>query len=74
MSGWTEYDKAEAARLRAALEEVRAFLRRTATGGSIVSTTAMTARQIAIARAADRVLVTPDGLGFVYVVPEETGR
>lgn len=50
------------------LEEARAFLRRTAmTGGSIVSSAAMTATQIAIARAADRMLVTPDGYGFVYV-------
>src|SRR5574343_1495388 len=37
------------------------------TGGSIVSSAAMTARQIAIARAADRMLVTPDGYGFLYV-------
>lgn len=50
------------------LEEARAFLRRTAmTGGSIVSSAAMTATQIAIARAADRMLVMPDGYGFVYV-------
>ncbi len=49
-------------------DEARAFLRRTAmTGGSIVSSAAMTATQIAIARAADRMLVTPDGYGFVYV-------
>ncbi len=49
-------------------DEARAFLRRTAmTGGSIVSSAAMTATQIAIARAADRVLVMPDGYGFVYV-------
>ena len=49
-------------------DEARAFLRRTAmTGGSIVSSAAMTAQQIAIARAADRMLVTPDGYGFVYV-------
>jgi len=37
------------------------------TGGSIVSSAAMTATQIAIARAADRMLVTPDGYGFVYI-------
>ena len=50
------------------LEETRAFLRRTAmAGGSIVSSASMTPRQIAIARAADRMLVTPDGYGFVYV-------
>ena len=49
-------------------DEAWAFLRRTAmTGGSIVSSAAMTARQIAIARAADRMLVTPDGYGFLYV-------
>jgi hypothetical protein len=49
-------------------DEAWAFLRRTAmTGGSIISSAAMTARQIAIARAADRMFVTPDGYGFVYV-------
>lgn len=49
-------------------DEARAFLRRTAmTGGSIVSSAAMTETQIAIARAADRMLVTPDGYGFVYI-------
>lgn len=48
-------------------ERLRSFLRRTATGGSIVSSSAMTPTQIAIARAADRMLVMPDGLGFVYV-------
>ena len=49
-------------------DEAWAFLRRTAmTGGSIVSSAAMTAQQIAIARAADRMIVTPDGYGFVYV-------
>lgn len=45
----------------------RAFLGRTAHGGSIVSSAAMTPHQIVIAQAADRMLVTPDGLGFVYV-------
>jgi len=49
------------------LNEVRAFLRRTAAGGSIISDAAMTATQIAIAQAAERMLVTPDGYGFVYV-------
>lgn len=49
------------------LEEIRAFVRRTALGGSIVSSAAMTPAQIAIARAADRMLVTPDGYGYVYV-------
>ena len=49
-------------------DEALAFLRRTAmTGGSIVSSAAMTAQQIAIAQAADRMLVTADGYGFVYV-------
>lgn len=58
-------EMAAAARER---DEAWAFLRRTAmTGGSIVSSAAMTATQIAIARAADRMLVTPDGYGFVYV-------
>jgi hypothetical protein len=63
-------DRAWEAALRAefAEDEARAFLRRTAmSGGSIVSSSAMTAQQIAIARAADRLLVTPDGYGFVYV-------
>lgn len=36
-------------------------------GGSIVSSSAMTPTQIAIARAADRMLVMPDGYGFAYV-------
>ena len=50
------------------LERMRAFVRRTATdGGSIVSSASMTPAQIAIARNADRMFVTPDGLGFVYV-------
>ena len=50
------------------LEETRAFLRRTAmAGGSIVSSASMTPKQIAIARAADRMFVAPDGYGFVYV-------
>ena len=45
-----------------------AFLRRTAmAGGSIVSSAAMTAQQIDIARAAGRMCVMPDGYGFVYV-------
>ncbi len=49
-------------------DEARDFLRRTAmTGGSIVSSAAMTATQIAIAQAADRMLVTPDGYGSVYI-------
>lgn len=49
-------------------DEAWAFLRRAAMGGgSIVSSAAMTAQQIAIARAADRMLVMPDGYGFVYV-------
>ena len=49
-------------------DEALAFLRRTAMkGGSIVSSAAMTAQQIAIAQAADRMLVTADGYGFVYV-------
>ena len=47
--------------------EALAFLRRTAMGGSIVSSATMTPAQIAAARAADRMLVTPDGYGFVYV-------
>lgn len=49
-------------------DESQAFFRRTAmTGGSIVSSVAMTETQIAIARAADRMIVTTDGYGFVYV-------
>lgn len=64
------YDDLLAAYAEAAreLEEARAFLRRTAMeGGSIVSSAAMTPTQIAIARAADRMLVMPDGYGFVYI-------
>ena len=50
------------------LEETRAFLRRTAmAGGTIVSSASMTPKQIAIARAADRMIFMPDGYGFVYV-------
>lgn len=55
---------------KAVVEEVknlRRFLARTAHGGSIVSSAALTPQQIAIARASDRMLVTPDGYGFVYV-------
>ena len=48
-------------------DEALAFLRRTAMGGSIVSSAAMTPTQIAIARAGDRMLVMSDGCGFVYV-------
>jgi len=49
-------------------DEALAFLRRTATtGGSIVSSAAMTPTQIAVADAADRMLVMSDGCGFVYV-------
>jgi len=49
-------------------DEAWAFLRRTAiAGGSIVSSAAMTSQQLAIARAAGRMLVMPDGYGFVYV-------
>lgn len=47
--------------------EALAFLRRTAMGGSIVSSATMTPAQIAAARAADRMFVTPEGYGFVYV-------
>jgi hypothetical protein len=50
------------------IERLRSFLRRTATaGGTIVSSATMTPTQIAIARAANRMLVMPDGYGFVYV-------
>jgi len=53
---------------KAEAERLRSFLLRTATaGGSIVSSAAMTSTQIAIARSADRMLVTSDGYGFVYV-------
>lgn len=49
-------------------DEARAFLRRIAmTGGSIVSSASMTAQEIAIARAGNRMFVMPDGYGFVYV-------
>lgn len=43
------------------------FLRRVAMGGSIVSSSTLTPTEIAIASAAGRMLVTADGLGFVYV-------
>jgi len=53
---------------KAEVERMQFFLMRTATaGGSIVSSAAMTPTQIAIARAANRMLVTPDGHGFIYV-------
>lgn len=48
-------------------DEVLLFIRRVVHGGSIVSTAGMTPTQIAIARSAGRMLVTPDGFGFVYV-------
>ena len=56
------------AKLERERDEALAFLRRTAiTGGSIVSSAAMTPTQIAVAMAADRMLVMSDGCGFVYV-------
>lgn len=56
-------DKAERER-----DEATAFLRRTAMGrGAIVSSANMMPTQIAVAHAAGRVLVTPDGCGYVYV-------
>lgn len=64
-----EREKAQAER-----DEALAFLRRTATwlqrmtrGSMIVSSAVMTPTQIAVARAAGRMLVTPDGCGYVYV-------
>jgi hypothetical protein len=49
-------------------DEARAFLRKTAaTGGSIVSSAALDPEQIAVARVSDRLFVTPDGFGFVYL-------
>jgi hypothetical protein len=55
------------ARLMRERDEARSFLVRTAQGGTVVSSAAMTPMQIAIARAAERMLVMPDGLRFVYV-------
>lgn len=43
------------------------FLRRVANGGKIISSAQQTPTQIAVALAEDRMLVTQDGLGFVYV-------
>lgn len=61
---------AEIERLRVEIVELRAFLVRAAAGGAIVSSATLAPHQIAIARAANRLLVTPDGLGFVYVSGE----
>lgn len=69
-------DKAERERDKAERErdEAIAFLRRTAMGrGAIVSSANMTPTQIAVARAAGRMLVTHDGCGYVYV-PEPGGE
>jgi hypothetical protein len=57
--------------LEAELAEVRSFLRRTAGGGSIVSTGTLSEAQIAYAHACRRIHVDGDGLGFVYVPAEE---
>lgn len=46
------------------------LLRRLRNGGNIVCTAAMTVEQIAIARAADRLLVDADGIGYAYVPGE----
>lgn len=58
---------ARALTLESDLAQLRAFIGHVADGGSIVSTAAMTPTQIAVARAAERMFVTQDGLGFVYV-------
>ena len=47
--------------------ELLRFMMRLADGGTIVSSAALTPWRIALARAADRMFVTPDGYGFVYV-------
>lgn len=68
--GWVNRVIAQARRaltLESDLAQLRAFIGHVADGGSIVSTAAMTPTQIAVARAAERMFVTQDGLGFVYV-------
>lgn len=49
------------------LARLQSFLQRTAQGGYITSTASMPPEQIALADAANRLLVTTDGFGFVYV-------
>jgi hypothetical protein len=51
-------------------EELGRFIKRVAHGGHIVSSAALTPEQITRARASGRMLVTDDGLGFVYVPRE----
>ena len=61
--GWSVWEERNRELVRER-DEARAFLRRTAmTGGSIVSSAAMTETQIAIARAADRMLVVAQFIG-----------
>lgn len=51
----------------ARIATLEAFVRRVASGGTIVSSNALTPTQIVIARAADRMHIDDDGLGYVYV-------
>ena len=60
-----EEKRADTAEARVA--DLESFLARTAHGGSIVSSAALTYEQLSVARAADRMMVTSAGLGFVYV-------
>jgi hypothetical protein len=54
-------------------DEMMAFLMRVSNhGGSIVSTASLSTMEISAARATDRMLVLPNGLGFVHV-PEQKG-
>lgn len=48
-------------------EATERFMHRVASGGTIVSSNALTSAQIVIARSAERMHVTPDGFGFVYI-------
>lgn len=67
---WHDEQAAGERALRAAESEtqrVEPFLRRLEHGGTIVSTADLTPEEVALARAADRLLVLADGLGFVYL-------
>lgn len=43
-------------------------------GGSIVSTASLKPIEITMAKAAGRLLVLPNGLGYVYLPPKENPR
>lgn len=50
--------------------QIESFLRRVSMGGRIVSTACMDQLEIAVARDQGRILVLPDGCGFVWVPPD----